>query len=73
MPKTTPPPDLKVGTRVRIKIPKGKLDKMSTANWYDDIHKITTVAKAKVNARVTRYKVSEKADVLYSKMIYRSF
>jgi hypothetical protein len=40
---------------------------MSTANWRPDIHKVTAVVKAKVNARVTRYKVSEKADVLYSK------
>jgi len=40
---------------------------MSSPNWKPDIHKITAVVKAKVNARVTRYKVSEKADVLYSK------
>jgi hypothetical protein len=37
---TPPPPDLKAGTRVRIKIPKGKLDKMGTPNWRPDIHKL---------------------------------
>ena len=40
---------------------------MSTPNWRDEIHKITAVVKAKVNARVTRYRVSDKADVPYSK------
>jgi hypothetical protein len=40
---------------------------MSSPNWKPDIHRISAVVKAKVNARVTRYKVSDKADVLYSK------
>jgi hypothetical protein len=64
---TAPPPDLELGMRVRIKIPKGKLDKMSTPNWKPEIHTITEIVKPKVNARVTRYKVSSKGDVMYSK------
>ena len=37
--------DYKVGDRVRIKVPKGKLDKMSTPNWSDKIHKIKEVVR----------------------------
>ena len=66
--KTEPPKPLEVGTRVRIKIPKGKLDKMSDPNWYDQILKIREVVKNRRTGRVVRYRVTGKDDdKLYTK------
>ena len=60
-------PDFKVGDRVRVKIPKGKLDKMSTPNWSSKIHTISKVLKADKTVN-TKYHVSGMdADKRYSR------
>jgi len=58
--------DLLVDTKVRVKIPKGKLDKMSTPNWSEKIHKIERVIKGS-GPRATKYVIEGKdADKRYS-------
>ena len=53
--------------RVRVKIPKGRLDKSSTPNWYDRIDKIEEVYPGHGN-RITRYRISgREADKKYGR------
>ena len=54
-------PDYKVGDRVRLKIPKGKLDKMSTPNWTDTIFKIAKVIRNDATIS-TKYQIEGKPD-----------
>ena len=54
-------PDYKVGDRVRLKIPKGKLDKMSTPNWTDKIFKIAKVIRNDATIS-TKYQIEGKPD-----------
>ena len=48
----------KVGDRVRRKIPKGKLDKMSTPSWYDQVDHITEVVYPKIAGRPVKYRIT---------------
>ena len=57
----TPPKVYKVGDTVRVKIPKGVLDKYSDKNWSSTLHKIIKVIPAAKN-RAAKYKVSGRQD-----------
>jgi hypothetical protein len=54
-------PDYKIGDRVRLKIPKGKLDKMSTPNWTEKIYKIAKVIRNDATIS-TKYQIEGKPD-----------
>ena len=57
----TPPKVYNVGDTVRVKIPKGVLDKYSDKNWSSTLHKIIKVIPAAKN-RAAKYKVSGRQD-----------
>ena len=60
-------PNFKVGDKVRVKISKGKLDKMSTPNWSAKIWEIKKVLDAETTVN-TKYQVSGMdADKRYSR------
>ena len=48
------PPDYPVGMRVRLKIGKGKLDKMSTPNWTEKIYEIAKILRRE-DVHATKY------------------
>eukprot|EP01046_Picozoa_sp_COSAG06_P009457 COSAG06_NODE_495_length_15047_cov_11.349478_1_plen_465_part_00 len=57
----TRPPDHKVGMKVRIKIAKGKLDKMSTPNWSESTYVIRHVIPGQ-GSKAPRYLIEGKQD-----------
>ena len=59
--------DFKVGDKVRLKIPKGKLDKMSTPNWTDKLYEISKVIRNDATIS-TKYLIKgESTDKRYSR------
>ena len=57
----TPPKVYKVGDTVRVKIPKGVLDKYPDKNWSSSLHKTIKVIPAAKN-RAAKYKVPGRQD-----------
>ena len=55
-------PDLKVGQRVRVKIPKGKLDKSSTPNWSRTIYSVKAISKSRNPTQQTKYVIEGKPE-----------
>eukprot|EP01051_Picozoa_sp_SAG22_P008714 SAG22_NODE_682_length_7924_cov_25.432460_12_plen_224_part_01 len=54
-------PDYTVGTKVRLKLPKGVLDKSSKPSWSTKIHRIRHVFPGYIS-RAARYLVTDKDD-----------
>ena len=56
---TNQPDPYQVGSIVRLRISKGKLDKFSDPNWSDDLYYITQVIQRRKPNRPDRYRISK--------------
>lgn len=58
--KTLKVDKIKQGDKVRVKIPKGKLEKYSTQNFSKSIYKVANVVKPKVPYKSIKYRLMDK-------------